>query len=68
MRWADLEPATLQSLVLPALFAQLAPPSAVPVRREAVRVICMQLRRLRTATHRADACTRLVRELQAAPA
>jgi len=58
-----LEPQTLFSLVVPTLFSQLTAPTAAPNRHEAMRILCMQLRRLRTATQRGEVCSRLVREL-----
>ena len=58
-----VEPHALSSLVLPALFTHLATRTAAPNRYEAVSVICMQLRRLRTSSQRAEICSRLTREL-----
>lgn len=58
-----LEPQTLFTLVVPSLFAQLTTKIAAPNRLEAIRILCMQLRRLRTATQRAEVCGRLVRDL-----
>ena len=61
-----LEPQTLFSLTLPTLFNQLAAETAAPNRLEAVRVICQQLRKLRTGAQRTEVCNRLVRELGSA--
>ena len=58
-----VEPSSLASLALPPLFDYLNADSAAPNRREAVRVICMHLRKLRTQAQRSDACQRLVRSL-----
>ena len=65
---AYLEPGTLYSLVLPMLFGRLTTEAAAPVRLQAARVICMQLRRLRTATQRSEVCSRLVSQLGCAEA
>ena len=65
---AYLEPGTLYSLVLPVLFGRLTTEAAAPVRLQAARVICLQLRRLRTASQRSEVCSRLVSQLGCAEA
>ena len=61
-----LEPQSLYSLCIPSLFGHLTAEAAAPNRREAVRVICLMLRKLRTQGQRSDVCARLVRELAGA--
>lgn len=58
-----IDPQALFTSTLPALFGQLSPQVAAPCRREAIRVICLQLRKLRTQAQRSEICARLVADL-----